>query len=50
MCTFDPLDEYLDDIIIDNSFLLPYSASGRLNLTRGEYDSIVSWREYFINN
>lgn len=50
MCTFDPLDEYLDDIIIDNSFLLPYSASGRLNLTTGEYDSIVSWREHFVEH
>ncbi|MDX9739212.1 MAG: hypothetical protein RBT33_02520 [Candidatus Dojkabacteria bacterium] len=48
MCTFDPLDEYLDDIIIDNSFLLPSSASGRLNLTTGEYDSVLSWKEYFI--
>ena len=50
MCDFDPLDEYLDDIIIDNSFLLPSSASGRLNLTTGEYDSIVSWKEYFLEN
>ena len=48
MCHFDPLDEYLDDIIIDNSFLLPSSASGRLNLTTGEYDSVLSWKEYFI--
>ncbi len=50
MCGFDPLEEYLDDIVIENSFLLPSSASGRLNLTTGEYDCIVSWQEYFIEN
>lgn len=50
MCSFDPLEEYLDDIVIGNSFLLPSSASGRLNLTTGEYDTLVSWKEYFLEN
>lgn len=50
MCCFDPLEEYLDDIVIENSFLLPSSASGRLNLITGEYDCIVSWEEYFLDN
>ena len=50
MCDFDPIEEHIPEIIVDSSFLIPSSASGRLNLTTGEHDCIVSWREYFISD
>jgi len=48
LCGFDPIPEYVDDMSIDGSIMMPKSASARMNLTNGEYDVVISWNELFL--
>lgn len=50
MCKFEPLEDKLPDLILDNSYILPSSARSTFNTFNGENITTISWKEYFVKN
>jgi len=50
LCIFSPIPEYVDDMAIDGSIMMPKSARASMNLSNGEYDVNTAWHEIFLEN